>query len=170
MKSKIAECLLALMGSSQFQFEYQFIGSLGLSSDRKQAKRIMENEKMSMHQGALPHVFEKAKNNRLELTKAEGILWESIRLKKLDGFKFRNQHAIGAYIVDFYCHEAKLAIEVDGDYHLEPNQKEYDDERTKLIEASGVKILRFSNHQVINCLDVVLAEMKTWLQHLQLKK
>jgi len=129
----------------------------------------MENEKLPMHQGALPHVYEKAKNNRSELTQAEQILWEAIRLKKLDGIKFRSQHAIGAYIVDFYCHAAKLAIEVDGEYHLGSNQLEYDVERTKLIEASGVKILRFSNNQIINCLAEVLEEIKIWIQHHHLK-
>ena len=117
-----------------------------------------------MHQGAKPSVFENAKNNRHQNTPAEAALWQTIRLKKLDGFKFRNQHAIGSYVVDFYCHEAKLAIEVDGEYHLNPNQKEYDEERTKRIEASGVKIIRFTNHEVLANLEVVLVKIRECLK------
>jgi len=143
---------------------------LGSPLEARVKNYTMENEKLKMHQGALPHVFEKARTNRRELTKAERILWEAIRLKKLDGFKFRSQHAIGAYIVDFYCHEAKLAIEVDGEYHHESSQLDYDGERTKLIEATGVEILRFSNYQVINCLDEVLAEIKIRLHILHQNK
>ena len=91
-------------------------------------------------------------------------LWEAIRLKKLNGFKFRNQHAIGSYVVDFYCHESKLAVEVDGEYHAEPNQKEYDEERTMRIEASGVKIIRFTNHEVLTNLAVILEKIKANLK------
>lgn len=118
------------------------------------------NDKQPMHQGARASVLQNAEKNRLNNTPAEAALWEAIRLKKLDGFRFRNQHAIGAYIVDFYCHEAKLAVEVDGEYHLDPNQKEYDEERTKLIESSGVKILRFTNHEVLNDLEEVLVKIR----------
>ena len=126
----------------------------------------MENshDKHPMHQGARPSVFENAKNNRQQNTPAEAALWEAIRLKKLDGFKFRNQHALGSYVVDFYCHEAKMAIEVDGEYHADPNQKEYDEERTKRIEASGVKIIRFTNHEVMTNLEEVLVKIREYLK------
>lgn len=117
-----------------------------------------------MHQGARAPVLQNAEKNRLNNTPAEKALWEAIRLKKLDGFRFRNQHAIGAYVVDFYCHEAKLAIEVDGEYHEETNQKEYDTERTKLIEASGVKIIRFTNQEVLTNLETVLETIKANLR------
>lgn len=117
-----------------------------------------------MHQWARASVKQNAGNNRQNNTPAEAALWEAIRLKKLDGFKFRNQHAIGAYVVDFYCHEAKLAIEVDGEYHLEPNQKEYDEERTLRIEASGVKIIRFTNQEVLTNLEAVLVKIRACLK------
>jgi very-short-patch-repair endonuclease len=122
----------------------------------------MENshDKQPMHQWARASVLNNAEKNRLNNTPAEAVLWEAIRLKKLDGFKFRNQHAIGGYVVDFYCHEAKLAIEVDGEYHLEPNQKEYDEERTLRIEASGVKIIRFTNQEVLTNLEAVLVKIR----------
>ncbi|MCB9341886.1 MAG: endonuclease domain-containing protein [Lewinellaceae bacterium] len=126
----------------------------------------MENshDKQPMHQWARASVKQNAGNNRQNNTPAEAALWEAIRLKKLDGFKFRNQHAIGAYVVDFYCHEAKLAIEVDGEYHLEPNQKEYDEERTLRIEASGVKIIRFTNQEVLTNLEAVLVKIRACLK------
>jgi very-short-patch-repair endonuclease len=126
----------------------------------------MENshDKIPMHQGARPSVFENAKCNRGQNTPAEAALWEAIRLKKLDGFRFRNQHALGSFIVDFYCHEAKLAIEVDGEYHAEPNQKEYDEDRTMRIEASGVKIIRFTNHEVLTNLVEVLGKIREYLK------
>ena len=117
-----------------------------------------------MHQWARASVKLNAGKNRLINTPAEAALWEAIRLKRLDGFKFRNQHAIGAYVVDFYCHEAKLAIEVDGEYHLEPNQKEYDEERTMRIEASGVKIIRFTNQKVLTNLEEVLVKIRECLK------
>jgi very-short-patch-repair endonuclease len=126
----------------------------------------MENthDKQPMPQGARASVLQNAEKNRLNNTPAEAALWEAIRLKKLDGFRFRNQHAIGAYVVDFYCHEAKLAVEVDGEYHAEPNQKEYDEDRTMRIEAAGVKILRFTNHEVLTNLEAVLVKIRVCLK------
>ena len=121
-------------------------------------------DKQHMPQADKPSVFENAKNNRQLNTPAEATLWEAIRLKKLDGFKFRNQHALGSYVVDFYCHEAKLAIEVDGEYHADPNQMEYDEERTKRIEASGVRIIRFTNHEVLTNLEEVLVKIRASLK------
>lgn len=117
-----------------------------------------------MHQGAKPHVFENAKQNRRNNTPAEAVLWEAIRLKKLDRFRFRNQHAIGAYVVDFYCHESKLAVEVDGQYHTDPSQMAYDEERTKVIVSSGVSIIRFTNQEVLNNLEEVLTKIKAALK------
>jgi len=72
---------------------------------------------------------------------------------------FRRQHPYGIYILDFYCFEAKLAVEVDGKIHL--NQKEYDLERTKYLEASGLIVLRIENEDVINRLDWVIELINT---------
>jgi very-short-patch-repair endonuclease len=118
------------------------------------------NDKLPMHQWARASTKNNAEKNRQDNTPAEQALWEAIRLKRLDGFKFRNQHAIGPFIVDFYCHASKLAIEVDGEYHEDKIQKENDAERTRLIEASGVKIIRFTNQEVLNDLTVVLEKIR----------
>ncbi len=118
------------------------------------AKLILENP--GMHQDASPKLFEFARYNRENPTQTEAILWEALRDKKLAGHKFRQQHPIGAYIIDFYCHRAKLAIEVDGGYHLANEQTEYDKNRTLDLERVGIQELRFTNQQVIYDLGRVL--------------
>jgi very-short-patch-repair endonuclease len=74
---------------------------------------------------------------------------------------FRRQHPYGIYILDFYCFEANLAIEVDGGIHL--NQVEYDNERTKYLESSGLTVLRFNNEDIENDINVVIEEIKKYL-------
>ncbi len=123
-----------------------------------------QQDKAPMHQGARASVLNNAEKNRLNNTPAEKALWEAIRRKQLDGFRFRNQHAIGSFIVDFYCHEAKLAIEVDGEYHEEETQKGIDAERTRLLEASSVKLIRFTNKAVLSNLGEVLKSIRTNLK------
>ena len=78
-------------------------------------------------------------------TEAEEKLWAGLRSRKLEGYKFRRQHTIEHYIVDFICLEAGLIIEADGEIHYEPGQAEYDQGRTHNLQELGYKILRFSN-------------------------
>jgi len=92
--------------------------------------------------------LENAKGLRISSTQAEKVLWQEIRNKKL-GVKFRRQHVIENFIVDFYCHECKLAIEVDGGYHLEQNQREYDENRSFNLSEYGITVLRFTNDEVL---------------------
>ncbi len=117
-----------------------------------------------MHQGARPKLFQFAQELRDNNTEAEKRLWEALRLKKLDGFRFRNQHPIGSDIVDFYCHSAKLAIEVDGGYHLAKEQREYDLGRDKDLSLNGMRILRFSNQEVMGNLEAVLEKIRELLK------
>jgi very-short-patch-repair endonuclease len=84
---------------------------------------------------------------RKEATPAEMTLWSGLRNDQL-GYTFRRQHAIGNYIVDFCAPRKKLVIELDGSQHLE--QQEYDEERTKYLEARGYRVLRFWNNDVLN--------------------
>ncbi len=77
------------------------------------------------------------------------------------GFKFRRQHPFKHYILDFYCLEARLAIELDGGQHNEPSQLEYDQKRTLLIEQHSIRLLRYWNNQVLQALDDVLENI--WL-------
>jgi very-short-patch-repair endonuclease len=95
-----------------------------------------------------------AREKRTEQTAAEEFLWQHIRNRQLAGIKFRRQHVIDHYIVDFYCHEAALVIEVDGSIHEQ--QKEEDALRQAEIEAVGAVFIRFSNEEVMgNIADVL---------------
>ena len=89
-------------------------------------------------------------------TPAEQILWKQLRGRRLNRFKFRRQHPIQNYILDFYCHERKLAIEVDGDYHTDPDQKAYDEQRTRELSLYNIRVIRFSNREVTENLDSTL--------------
>ena len=101
-----------------------------------------------LHQGAKGDVFNFARILRKEQTSAEDLLWARLRSGKLDGYKFRRQHPIKNWIADFYCHEAKLIIEVDGRIHLGKEQKENDQGRTYELEGLGLKVIRFTNEEV----------------------
>jgi len=106
-----------------------------------------------------PILLQRAREMRREPTKAEQTLWQSLRRGQLGNYKFRRQQPIGRYIVDFYCHQAQLIVEVDGDVHAE--QEEYDAERTAWLEANGYRVIRFSNLSVNTNLDGVLQEILT---------
>ena len=94
-------------------------------------------------------LVEKADNRRANPTEAEAVLWTELKGKKLN-IKFRKQHLIDNFIVDFVCLAKKLIIEVDGDYHNTPEQTEKDDARTAALEKLGYKLIRFSNEEVID--------------------
>ena len=88
------------------------------------------------------------------MSPAEAKLWQHLRAHRMGDVHFRNQHAIGTYIVDFCAPRKKLIIELDGSQHLE--HQEYDKERTKYLEARGYRVLRFWNNDVLNDMDAVL--------------
>ncbi|MCY4530290.1 MAG: endonuclease domain-containing protein [Chloroflexi bacterium] len=97
---------------------------------------------------------ERARALRKNATEAELILWHHIRRRQLSGHRFRRQHPIGPYIVDFYCYEKQLIVEVDGGQHS--TQREYDEQRTLWLKQNGFRVLRFWNHDVMNRCEVVL--------------
>ncbi|MEL4307156.1 leucine--tRNA ligase [Joostella sp. CR20] len=101
-------------------------------------------------------LIEKAKENRKNPTEAERILWEQLRNKNL-GHKFRQQHLIDDFIVDFVCLRKKLVVEVDGGIHNAT--KEYDEERTKILNEKGFKVIRFKNEEVIGNIETVLQKI-----------
>jgi very-short-patch-repair endonuclease len=101
----------------------------------------------------------KARVLRQEETKAEKILWEKLRNKKLD-VKFRRQHPIDMYILDFYAPDVKLAIELDGSSHNIKENKEYDKDREEYLKFKSVEILRFWNSEIEKNLDYVLNKIK----------
>jgi very-short-patch-repair endonuclease len=98
-----------------------------------------------------------AKQLRRTLTPAEQQLWQALRGGKLAGLKFRRQHPVGNFILDFYCAVHKLVVEVDGEIH--ETQIEYDAARTTELESYGYKIVRFTNEVVLHQLETVLAEI-----------
>jgi len=116
-----------------------------------------------MHKNASPFIFERAKNLRERETKSEKHLWEYLKKKKLEGFKFRRQHPISKYILDFYCHEKKLVIELDGSYHETKEQQLKDIKRTKALKEMGLKVIRFKNKEVLENTEFVLWEIRNKL-------
>lgn len=99
---------------------------------------------------------ERRKELRNNQTRAEKVLWEKIRRRQLKGYKFRRQHGIGEYIVDFYCSKLKLVIEVDGGYHEEAGRQEYDEKRDSYLSSLGLKVIRIKNDEVLdNCKEVI---------------
>ena len=108
--------------------------------------------------GTTPEIEQAARKLRNNLTPAEALLWSALRNKKLEGLRFRCQHPVGNFILDFYCPSYKLVLEVDGEIHT--RQTEYDDARTAKLAEYGYKVLRFKNEQVMNDLPQVLAEIR----------
>jgi very-short-patch-repair endonuclease len=115
----------------------------------------LNNAKQSLDANAA--VKGKAKKLRKKMTESEKILWSRIRNRKVKGMYFRRQHPYGIYILDFFCFEANLVIEVDGLIHL--SRHEYDLERTKYLEASGLTIIRFINADIVNRIGWVLEKI-----------
>ncbi len=97
------------------------------------------------------------------MTPAENLLWQNLRNRKTSNHKFRRQHPIAKFIVDFYCHEAKLVIEVDGKIHLMNDNPAYDKFRTEQLEALGLKVIRFTNEEVLGNISGVLEEIRKHL-------
>ena len=111
---------------------------------------------------APPVIFGRAKALRFRTTNAEARLWEYLKTKPL-GFKFRRQHPIKLFIVDFFCYKRRLAIEVDGEMHNNPEGEINDEERQRIIETEGIKFLRFTNDEVINHRGMVIEQIETFL-------
>ena len=102
---------------------------------------------------------ELAYKNRKNPTEAEAIIWNYLKGKQL-GLHFRRQHIIGNYIVDFSCPTKKIAIEIDGGYHDQPEQKEYDEKRSEWLISKGWKIIRFKNEEIIANTENVISKIK----------
>lgn len=102
---------------------------------------------------------ERARGMRHEPTPTEAKMWQLLRGNQL-GVKFRRQHSIDRYIIDFVCLTHKLIVELDGPGHLEPDQADYDQGRTAYLMELGYRILRFTNEQALNLPKRVLATIK----------
>jgi imidazole glycerol-phosphate synthase subunit HisF len=112
-------------------------------------------KKGGMFEGASYLIFEKAKQLRKNMTPAETVLWMHLKAG-LEGYKFRRQHPIGIYIADFYCHKAKLIIELDGSIHQLAEVQQNDNKREADLLEWGYQVIRFSNEEVFNKINFVL--------------
>ena len=113
-----------------------------------------------MWKGAPGHHFLLAKQLRERMTQAEILMWDKLKNNQFKGYKFRRQHPIHHFIVDFYCHALKLIIEIDGKYHESEEQKKEDLNRTELLQFQGLKEIRFSNEEVIDDMDLVFKKLE----------
>ena len=101
---------------------------------------------------------QRAKELRQEATPAEQVLWNALQSRRLDGHKFRRQHPVGRFILDFYCAKSRLCIELDGEIHEQ--QRERDMARDTTLLSHGIITLRFTNEQVFTDLDGVLQAIR----------
>ena len=122
-----------------------------------------------MHYGASKTIFQYAEALRKNMTVSEKGVWEKLCKNQL-GTRIRRQHPIWKYIADYYCHELKLIIEIDGEIHLSKEIKEYDINRDVTLTEYGIEIMRFTNGEVINGIDKVIEEIKKKIEELRLNK
>lgn len=104
-----------------------------------------------------------AREQRKSATPAEAAFWKLVRNRQFNGLKFRRQHRIGRFIVDFYCAEKHLAIELDGGIHTEEDQKAYGRHRSEFLDSRGVNILRFWNDDLLRNPGKILREIMAWI-------
>ncbi len=112
-----------------------------------------------MFYGAGPQLFENAKRLRDNMTAAERVLWEALQKNKASGFRFKPQHPISYFVADFYCHSARLVVELDGSVHDATDQLEYDTNRTYMLEELGLRVIRFRNEEVLSDINSVLVRI-----------
>ena len=123
---------------------------------------IIKNE--NLYFGASNEIIRRARLLRKVMTNSEAILWENLRDNKFLNLKFRRQHPIHKFIVDFYCHSLKLIIELDGKVHLEESQHERDEGRTYELQKLGVFIIRFKNETVIADMPKIYTEIEKFVK------
>lgn len=110
---------------------------------------ILNTQKMKLIRKVLRH----------NQTEAERLLWQKLRNKRLAGLKFYRQFSVGRYVLDFYCPELRLCIELDGSQHVREETIEYDKERTKFLNSLRIKVIRFWNSEIISNMKGVLESL-----------
>ena len=113
-----------------------------------------------MYYGADSETLRAAHILRRSMTKAEAVLWKKLRDRNVFSIKFRRQHPVYNFIVDFYYHEYKLVIEVDGEIHNDEIASRYDLGRTEVLNNFGLKVIRFTNNQILYSLDSVIEKIQ----------
>src|SRR5262245_29777228 len=114
----------------------------------------MSDEKWGIRNSRSKKAFRKELRNFS--TPAEAVLWKSLQRRQLFGKKFRRQHSFGRYIVDFYCPECRLIVELDGESHNSITIDDYEAERTRFLEGLGLKVIGFENQELLENLEGVL--------------
>ena len=104
--------------------------------------------------------MERRKELRRRETTEESLLWDKLRKRKFDGYKFYRQYGIENYIVDFYCPKLRLVIEIDGSQHDTKEALEYDKIRAELLNSFRIKVLRFKNREVMDNTEQILKEIR----------
>jgi cyclase len=117
-----------------------------------------------MFYGAGPQLFENAKRLRDNMTADEQLLWGALQNSKVSGFRFKPQHPISYFVADFYCHAARLIIELDGAVHDAVDQSEYAANRTYMLEELELRVIRFRNEEVFSDINSVLTRIIEQLQ------
>ena len=116
--------------------------------------------------GAKAELFTLALQMRKNPTEAERTMWKILRKFRHSGFTFRRQHPIEFYIADFYCHKLRLVIEVDGEIHTEKEIQNYDEGRSGELERIGIKVVRFTNNQILHDSNQVVEKINATLKEL----
>ncbi len=125
---------------------------------------VLLGRKENFYFGASEEIIKRARMLRKTMTKAEEKLWGHLRKKQFKDLKFRRQHPIGRFIVDFYCHAFKLVIEVDGSVHQQKTQQERDENRTYELQELGLTVIRFDNQVVLTNILKVLKEIEEYIK------
>jgi len=121
---------------------------------------MKENINLPLYYGASVEIFRRAEVLRHHLTETEKLLWSKSNNKQIQGFRFGKQHPINKFIVDFYCHKAKLVIELDGEVHEQKEVAEHDKGREYILKNFGLEILRFTNKEVLNDTENVISKIQ----------
>ena len=126
-------------------------------------RRVIERH---MFYGAKRNIFLRAIDLRNEMTKAEKVLWGELKKKAIFKARWKRQHPIDIFVVDFYCHKYKLVIEVDGEIHQDEEIREHDEGREHDIKKLGISILRFTNKEVLEDIESVKNRILQEINHL----
>jgi very-short-patch-repair endonuclease len=113
-----------------------------------------------MYFGATPNIFKKAKELRKTQTEAERVVWSRLNKNQIHGLQFRRQHPINIFVADFYCPKVKLVIEIDGSIHNISEYHDHDIARSEILNDFGITIIRFSNEQILNNIDITIMEIE----------
>ncbi|MDB5271112.1 MAG: endonuclease protein [Hymenobacter sp.] len=135
-------------------------GSWGGCGVQESLNGIQEPQPMTILNN-LPHKKDERRTLRNNLTSAEAVLWNRLKSSQLNGRKFRRQHSIGEFILDFYCPQEKLAVELDGAGHFTASGNLHDAARTDYLNAAGIRVIRFENKLIWSSLESVLQTIES---------